>query len=70
MPHYFLSVAAVVVSYLFPIKLVLPGAMKIAESAPKDLGTVVTGLLTNAVANPISALVEGVIISLFCSGRC
>ncbi len=43
----------------FPIKLVLPGAMKIAESAPKDLGTVVTGLLTNAVANPISALVEG-----------
>jgi serine/threonine transporter len=53
------SVAAVVVSYLFPIKLVLPGAMKIAESAPKDLGTVVTGLLTNAVANPISALVEG-----------
>ena len=43
----------------FPIKLVLPGAMKIAESAPKDLGTVVTSLLTNAVANPISALVEG-----------
>ncbi|KRM36241.1 serine threonine transporter SstT [Agrilactobacillus composti DSM 18527 = JCM 14202] len=55
----FSSMAAVAASYMFPIKLVLPGAMKIAESAPKDLGTVVTGLLTNAVSNPISALVEG-----------
>ena len=48
---------AVIVARLFPVKLVLNGVDAAdTASAPTDLVTVLTNLLTNLVANPIHAL--------------
>lgn len=53
------AVAAVVASYVFRIKLVLPKAVHVAQQAPKDLATVIKSLLVNAVANPVDAVLQG-----------
>lgn len=54
------AVAAVFSSYLFPIKLVLSKTTTAsAANAPKDLGQIVSDLLTNAVSNPVHAIMNG-----------
>lgn len=53
------AVAAVVASYVFRIKLVLPQAVHVTQQAPKDLATVIKSLLVNAVANPVDAVLQG-----------
>jgi serine/threonine transporter len=50
--------AAVVACYLFPVKLVLPDAFT-GQEAPDNLSEILTGILTNAVSNPIRALMDG-----------
>ena len=55
----FLAVAiAVVTSFLFPQTIVLAEAAE-SEVVPQGLGEVLSTLLTNFVANPISALLNG-----------
>lgn len=55
--------AAVGASYLFPVKLVLPKAAAVA-AAPKSLSKVLSDLLTNAVGNPLSAIVNANYLSI------
>lgn len=52
------ALAAVGASYIFKIHLIFPQATKIAAKAPQDLGSVISNLLTSAVSNPISAIVN------------
>ena len=52
------SVVAVVGSFLFPQTLVLTEAAT-ADTIPTGVGEVLSNLLTNMVANPIGAIVEG-----------
>ncbi|KAF1299252.1 serine/threonine transporter SstT [Enterococcus sp. JM4C] len=49
---------AVLACYLFPVNLVLPDAFT-GQEAPDDLAGILTGILTNAVSNPVRALMEG-----------
>ncbi|WP_338215745.1 serine/threonine transporter SstT [Lacticaseibacillus salsurivasis] len=55
--------AAVGASYLFPVKLVLPKAAAVA-AAPKSLSKVLSDLLTNAVGNPLNAIVNANYLSI------
>ncbi|WP_262316545.1 serine/threonine transporter SstT [Lacticaseibacillus parakribbianus] len=50
--------AAVGASWLMPVRLVLPKAAKVAGGAPQSLAKVLEDLLTNAVANPLAAVVN------------
>ncbi|MGI6069486.1 MAG: serine/threonine transporter SstT [Blautia sp.] len=50
------ALIAVVASFLFPITLKLTDA--VSESAPSGIGEVMQTLLTNIVANPVSALMN------------
>lgn len=52
------ALAAVGASYLVKIHLILPHAASNAAAAPKGLGPVISNLLTDAVGNPIQALVQ------------
>lgn len=56
--------AAVGASYLFPVHLVLPKAAHVAAAAPKSLGKVLADLLTNAVGNPLAAIVNANYLSI------
>ena len=57
--------AAVGASYLFPVHLVLPKAAHVAAAAaPKSLGKVLSDLLTNAVGNPLAAIVNANYLSI------
>ena len=49
---------AVIASYIMPTELTLSGVESASQSAPSDIGEVVTTLLTNMVANPVDALVN------------
>ena len=54
------AVAAVIASYLFPIKLALSKATTAnGADAPKDLGSIMNDLITNIVSNPVSAVMKG-----------
>lgn len=48
---------AVAGSYLFPVKVVLAGAVE--ESAPSSLSVVFTNLLSNMVQNPVACIING-----------
>ena len=51
------GILAVVASFLFPSELVLTGVEAAdADAAPEGIGTVLTTLLGNALANPVDAL--------------
>lgn len=52
------ALTAVVASYLFPVKLVLP-ELTTKYQAPQNLKEILTGILTNAVMNPVKAVAEG-----------
>lgn len=52
------ALAAVAASYLVKIHLLLPQATESAAAAPKELGSVISNLLTGAVGNPVQALVQ------------
>ena len=55
----FLAAAiAVVTSFMFPVKVVLADAAQ-SDVIPQGLGEVLSTLLTNFVANPVSALMNG-----------
>lgn len=61
------ALTAVVASYLFKVSLVLPEAVK-NQTAPDNLQEILSGILTNAVANPISAISEGNYLALLLWG--
>lgn len=51
------GILAVAASFLFPSELVLTGVEAAdADAAPQELGSVITTLLTNALANPVQSL--------------
>lgn len=52
------SVLAVVVSFLFPVDLVLTGAAA-DQVAPGGVGEVLRNLLLNMIANPLASLMDG-----------
>ena len=55
----FLAAAiAVITSFMFPVKVVLADAAQ-SDVIPQGLGEVLSTLLTNFVANPVSALMNG-----------
>ena len=58
------AVAAVCASFIFRIHLVFPQAVKVSNSAPKDLGSVLNDLLVNAVSNPLQAITQGNYLSI------
>ena len=49
------GLTAVIFSFLFPVKIVLPESAT-AETIPQGIGEVMRNLLMNAVSNPVSAL--------------
>lgn len=61
------ALAAVIASFLFQVKLVLPNAVT-DQTAPDNLQTILTGILTNAVANPLAAMAEGDYLALLLWG--
>lgn len=61
------ALAAVIASFLFQVKLVLPNAVT-DQTAPDNLQTILTGILTNAVANPLAAMAEGNYLALLLWG--
>ncbi|MCG4281258.1 serine/threonine transporter SstT [Lacticaseibacillus saniviri] len=50
--------AAVLVAVL-PVMITLPHKLTVTQKAPSDLGKVISDLITSAVANPVSALIDG-----------
>ncbi|MCX2455291.1 serine/threonine transporter SstT [Lacticaseibacillus nasuensis] len=56
--------AAVVASFLFKVHLVLPKSVHVAAAAPKSLTKVISDLLTNAVGNPLAAIVNANYLSI------
>ena len=53
------GILAVAASYAFPSELVLTGVESAdASAAPEGLGAIITTLLTNALANPVSSIAE------------
>lgn len=52
------GLVAVGASYLFPLELTLAAADDVTQASPAGIGEVITTLLTNAVANPVEALME------------
>lgn len=59
------ALVAVLVTYLFPITVIFPKeAVAGVPKAPKAIGEVINQLLMNAVANPVSALMEGNYLSI------
>ena len=53
------GILAVAASYAFPSELVLTGVEGAdASKAPEGLGAIITTLLTNALANPVSSIAE------------
>lgn len=61
------ALAAVIASFLFKVKLVLPNAVT-DQTAPDNLQAILTGILTNAVANPLAAMAEGNYLALLLWG--
>lgn len=57
------ALVAVIACYIFPVKIVLPD-VTVSQEAPKDLAKILTGILTNAVMNPVQAVSEGNYLSL------
>lgn len=57
------ALTAVVACYLFPVELVLPNVTQ-SQDAPDNLKDILTGILTNAVANPVTAISEGNYLAL------
>lgn len=51
------AIVAVIASYIFPVALTLPEGVE--QVAPGSLGEVFKTLITNVVANPIGAIIEG-----------
>ena len=51
------AIVAVIASFIFPVTLTLPAGVE--QAAPSSLGEVFKTLITNIVANPISAMIEG-----------
>lgn len=51
------ALCGVVISFLFPLELILPQAVTDAPSAPEGLDQVLKTLLLNLVDNPIHALI-------------
>ena len=59
------ALVAVLVTYIFPITVIFPKeAVAGVPKAPKEIGEVINQLLMNAVANPVSALMEGNYLSI------
>ena len=52
------ALVAVVASSLFPVELTLTSAEDITQTSPSGVGEVLAHLLTNAVANPVDAIVN------------
>lgn len=61
------ALTAVIASYLFKVSLVLPNAVT-DQTAPDNLQAILSGILTNAVANPVSAVAEGNYLALLLWG--
>lgn len=61
------ALTAVIASYLFKGSLVLPNAVT-DQTAPDNLQAILSGILTNAVANPVSAVAEGNYLALLLWG--
>ena len=58
----FLAAAiAAITSFMFPVKVVLADAAQ-SDVIPQGLGEVLSTLLTNFVANPVSALMNGMML--------
>lgn len=57
------ALVAVSACYLFPVELVLPDAAS-GQTAPDNLKDVVSGILTNAVMNPVDAVIKGEYLSI------
>ncbi|TKX30292.1 serine/threonine transporter SstT [Campylobacter sp. MIT 12-5580] len=53
------SASAVVISFAFPVELVLNGVEKASNSSPESIGMVFKDLLFKIVDNPINALANG-----------
>ncbi len=58
------AVVAVAFSYLFPVTIQLTGATEGAEAAPAGIGEVLENLLLSIFENPVSAVVNGVYVSI------
>ena len=56
--------AAVAASFMFKVRLVLPKSVNVTADAPKSLGKVISDLLTNAVGNPLAAIVDANYLSI------
>ncbi|WP_165054522.1 MULTISPECIES: serine/threonine transporter SstT [unclassified Adlercreutzia] len=50
------AIVAVVATMVFPIEITLAVDPNVEQSSPDDVGTVLTTLLTNVVANPVDSL--------------
>lgn len=61
------ALTAVIASYLFKVSLVLPNAVT-DQTAPDNLQAILSAILTNAVANPVSAVAEGNYLALLLWG--
>lgn len=53
------AVIAVAACFIFPLTLQLPSAGDISQTSPESMGEVLTNIVTNMVANPVTALSEG-----------
>lgn len=57
------ALVAVLACYIFPVNLVLPNAVT-GQQAPDNLKDILTGILTDAVSNPLQAIMEGSYLSI------
>ena len=60
------ALVAVLASYLFPIEMIFADPPEDAGTAPSGIAEVLTTLVTNAVANPVSALYNANYIGILC----
>lgn len=60
------AVLAVVGSFAFPVELKLTDVEAASQAAPSGIGEVLKGLLTNMVANPVSALMNANYVGILC----
>ena len=60
------ALVAVIASYLFPIEMIFADPPEDAGTAPSGIAEVLTTLVTNAVANPVSALYNANYIGILC----
>lgn len=53
------AIIAVAACFIFPVTLEFPNASEVTQTSPESMGEVLTNIVTNMVANPVTALSEG-----------